>query len=171
MDKKDDYKYNLAKGQAWEKAFMEAFARLNIPLERNDTEQVTNMDFRLNLPFDLKVRLVPFNMAYQYVGIRPEKALPINVNKLERYIAKGEGMICFYVDYRPTRETYGIYLLTVPKAAALFHSKKNRIHAYKDRKTGNNSAKESFYISIDECQRLPDFFFDAVSQQKLTHEP
>jgi hypothetical protein len=160
---KDDYKTCLQKGQEIETKVQGIFNELfGLTLERNDTENLSNPDFKLNIQFDLKFRFVPFRKAKQYTGLESWEALPINVNKLEKYDKNSQTFIFFVVDYSPECHTKGVYYIDTETVWELYKRYPERIHTYKDRYDDNKNAKQSFYVSVKECYKLSKDLVDKI---------
>ena len=160
---KDDYQVCLSKGKDIEDKVQKLFLELfGLVLERNDSENLSNPDFKLNIQFDLKFRFVPFRKAQQYVGLRPWEALPINVNKIEKYDKNSQTFLFFVVDYTPEEQTKGIYYISMDKVWNLFQKHPERVHSYKDRVNDTKNAKQSFYISTEECYKLDASLVDKL---------
>lgn len=155
-EQKDDYEHCLNKGKRFEADFARLVQDIGWGVTRNDEENLSNMDFMLHIPVDVKFRGVPFRCAKRFTGLEPNEALPINVNKLNKY---KNGVILFVVDYRPQQPTYGLFAISINKIFAILRSNPGRVHAYQDRKTDTKNARESFYVSTNECVRLPEQWF------------
>lgn len=157
----NDYQGSLKEGKKCEEAVTVVAEFCGFKVERNDSEDVNQPDLKITAYVDVKNRKTLFKTAKKNVGLQPKEAIPININKIQKY--PDNTILLFVVENYG--ESNGLYVVRLKKAKNLSARNPDRHHKYKHRKDVKGHAREPFYIRPAECSRLPDWMYEKILEE------
>jgi hypothetical protein len=145
---------NGGRGFRFEELFLKFMRSIKVDCKRNDTEDLTEPDFLITIPIDVKTKDSPFYQSAKHVGIEPEKCVTIDTNKIKSYLRSGKNSIIVAYVYYDDLGTKGVYAISALKVKEIAKKNKNRVKTFYDNE--KKKRNDRVYISTDEMINITE---------------